>query len=225
MVVHDERWKRNAWSIRGSKASSPTVEKWRAADFHYTDASSSPATRCSYSANSPPPVIVSEHDVEFQVGQLIAAGRGHAGAAQALRSGREAIQRAEWELVGDSARREVEAEREKSPQPQNIAQSPRRAPVHQAPKQAAAGKDLTIWAWIHLSCFLPAPRCWPPGLRSERYGGFFLGVRAKPGLYVHVRDFLLFEMQHTGLVKPNALCDDRIGKLLDADVLTLTLSL
>ena len=144
----------------GAKLVSERVKKWRAGDFHYTERLILPGDPLFVLGEfATSGSTVSEHDVEFQVGQLIAAWKKDMPALikRFDLNGDGRFSEQEWELVRRQARREVEAELARNPpQPQNIVAKPRdeRPFIISAKSRRRLERDLTIWAWIHLSCFL-----------------------------------------------------------------------
>ena len=102
---------------------------------------------------------VTEHEVEFQAGQLIAEWKKDMPALikrfDLDASGRISDQK--WERVRTQARRDVEAGLAGNPpQPQNEISKPgdERPFIISARSRRQLQKDMTIWAWIHLCCFL-----------------------------------------------------------------------
>jgi len=144
----------------GAKLVSERVKKWRAGDFHYTERLILPGDPLFVLGEfATSGSTVSEHDVEFQVGQLIGAWKKDMPALLKRfdLDGDGCFSEQEWELVRRQARRDVEAELARNPpQPQNIVAKPRdeRPFIISAKSRQRLERGLTLWAWIHLSCFL-----------------------------------------------------------------------
>ncbi|HYL89615.1 MAG TPA: hypothetical protein VEU32_12730 [Burkholderiales bacterium] len=87
---------------------------------------------------------VSEAEIEFRVGQLLAEWKRH-----------RQYTEAEWDGVRAQARREVEAAMVREP-PQNRIEKPSddRPFIITAEARDDLERDLLIWAWIHASCFV-----------------------------------------------------------------------
>ena len=144
----------------GAKLVSERVKKWRAGDFHYTERLILPGDplfvlgQFATSGSS-----VSEHDVEFQVGQLIAAWKKDMPALikRFDLNGDGQFSEQEWELVRRQARREVEAELARNPpQPQNIVAKPRdeRPFIISAEAPGRLELELKLWAWSNACLFV-----------------------------------------------------------------------
>lgn len=144
----------------GARLVSGRVARWRVGDFRYTERlilPGDPLLVLGEFATSGS--TVTEHDVEFQAGQLIAEWKKDMPALikrfDLDAGGRISDQN--WERVRTQARRDVEAELARNPpQPQNEISKPgdKRPFIISAKSRRQLEKDITIWAWIHLSCFL-----------------------------------------------------------------------
>ena len=145
---------------KGAKLVSVRVKKWRVGHFRYTERLILPGDPLLVlGAFTTSGSTVTEHDVEFQVGQLIAEWKKDMPALiqrfDLEGSGRISDQK--WERVRTQARRDVEAELARNPpQPQNRVSSPgaERLFIISAKSRRQLERDMTIWVWIHLSCFL-----------------------------------------------------------------------
>lgn len=145
---------------KGAKLISVRVKKWRLDNFSYTEQLILPGDPLLVlGAFTTSGSTVSEHDVEFQVGQLIAEWKKDMPALiqrfDLDSSGRISDQK--WEQVRMQARSDVEAELARNPpQPQNRISNPgvERSFIISAKSRRQLERDMTIWVWIHLSCFL-----------------------------------------------------------------------
>jgi hypothetical protein len=144
----------------GARLVSKRIATWRVGDFRYTEQlilPGDPLLVIGEFATSGS--TVTEHDVEFQVGQLIAEWKKDMPALiqrfELDSSGRISDQN--WERVRSQARRDVEAELARNPpQPQHRVSNPgdHRPFIIGARSRQQLERDMTIWTWIHLSCFL-----------------------------------------------------------------------
>jgi hypothetical protein len=144
----------------GAKLVSVRVQRWHDERFNY-------AERCIL-AGDPLLVLgefattsstVTESDIGLQAGQRIAEWKKDMPAL--IRrfdlNGDGQFSEQEWERVRAQARRDVEAEfAANPPQPQNIVSKPGdgRQFFISAESRSRLERDMKIWAWIHLSCFL-----------------------------------------------------------------------
>ncbi len=148
----------------GAKLVPVRVRSWREGNFYYTErlilAGDPLFVLGSFATTSS---TVTENDVEFGVGERIAEWKKDMPALIRRFAPGEAgspgggFSEQAWEQVRLQARREVEAELAANPpQPQNIVSRPAdgRPFVISGESRARLARDMTIWAGIHLSCFL-----------------------------------------------------------------------
>jgi hypothetical protein len=144
----------------GAKLVSMRVKKWRVGNFRYTERLILPGDPLLVlGAFTTSGSTVTEHDVEFQVGQLIAEWKKDMPALiqRFDLDGSGRISDEKWERVRTQARRDVEDELARNPpQPQHRVSNPGddRPFIIGATSRRQLERDMTIWAWIHLSCFL-----------------------------------------------------------------------
>lgn len=144
----------------GAKLISVRVKKWRAGNFYYTERLILPGDPIFVLGQFVTTgSMVTEYDVGFQVGQLIAEWKKDMPALikRFDLNGDARFSEEEWELVRAQARRDVEGELTRNPpRPQNIVSNPgdERPFIISAKNRQRLERDMTIWAWIHLSCFL-----------------------------------------------------------------------
>ncbi len=136
------------------------VWKWRAGNYFYTERLILPGDPIFVLGRfSTAVAMVTEHDVGFQVGQLLAEWKKDMPALikRFDLNGDARFSEAQWELVRAQARRDVEGEIARNPpRPQSIVSNPgdERPFIISARNRQRLERDITIWAWIHLSCFL-----------------------------------------------------------------------
>jgi hypothetical protein len=144
----------------GAKLVPVRLRKWREGNFHYTERLILPGDPLFVLGEfSTAGSMVTESDIEFQMGQQIAEWKKDMPALVERfgLDGSGRISEQEWGRVRTQARRDVEAELARNPpQPQNSVAKPAdgRPFVISAESRRRLERDTAIWVWIHLSCFL-----------------------------------------------------------------------
>jgi hypothetical protein len=148
----------------GAKLVSVRVRKWREGNFHYSERLIIPGDPLFVLGRfATTGSMMAEGDIEFSVGQRLAEWKKDMpalirrfAAGEAGGPGGRFSEQA-WERVRLQARRDIEAELAANPpQPQNIVSQPAdgRPFIISAESRRRLQRDMTIWACIHLSCFL-----------------------------------------------------------------------
>ena len=136
------------------------MRKWRQENFRYTEQLILPGDPLfvlgKFAAAG---ATVTEHDIEFQVGQRIADWKKDMPALikRFDLNGDGQFSSTEWDRVRAQARRDVEDEFARNPpQPQNNVSRPvdGRPFIISARNRRQMVTDMKIWAWIHLVLFL-----------------------------------------------------------------------
>jgi hypothetical protein len=149
----------------GAELVSVRVKKWREGKFDYIERLILPGDPLFVLGQfATAGAMVNESDIEFRVGELISEWKKEMPTLIQrfdLRSdGR--IGEQEWERVRKQARREIEANFARNPpQSQNSISRPGdgRPYIISAESRARLEREIKIWAWIHLSCFLLGVAC------------------------------------------------------------------